>query len=456
MSSACHPGRRRGDGTNHSSVSLAVIRLDGHEYRQPPAARSVHPAADPGRSAAGMTADRFALLVALGVDNFGSGLFGPLILLYAVRVVGLPLPVAGAVVTAGTVGGLLVPALVGRLVDRAGPRAVVITAQVTQATGAFCYLTAHGVATAAIAVLLLAAGQETFFSALFALIADVAPDGPKDRPYAVVGMVRAACFGLGGLAVGGLLTWAGPLGYRVAVAVDGVSFVACAALLAWRVRPRRHGGTASGGGRTTRGVLRDRPYLALVGCAALIALTGDFFLVGTPVYVLERLGGPSWLPGCVLALFTALSSTGATAVLRLTRRMARTTAMAVGAALYGLWGVASLGALALPAPWRPAYLLAATTLAAAANLMFAPRANALAEAAAPPQARGRYLAAFQYAFTTAHVLVPAVSALFAVATWLPWAVVVGTAGLAVPALRRLGHRLPAPAVTPEPWASPAR
>jgi hypothetical protein len=59
-----------------------------------------------------------ALLIALGIDNVGSGLFLPLTLVYATQVVGLPLAVAGVTVTAGTVVGLLVPPVADRFVDR--------------------------------------------------------------------------------------------------------------------------------------------------------------------------------------------------------------------------------------------------------------------------------------------------------------------------------------------------
>ncbi|HEY3749949.1 MAG TPA: MFS transporter [Pseudonocardiaceae bacterium] len=166
---------------------------------------------EPGRR------DRMALLVALGVDNVGSGLFLPLALVYATRVVGLTLGQAGVAVTVGTAAGLAVPAVAGRFVDRIGPRPVVITAQLTQACGALAYLVAHGVALVVVAAVLLAAGQQLFYSALFALISDVAGEGPKDRSFAVVGMVRSACFGAGGLVVGALLTTVGPAGYRVAV-----------------------------------------------------------------------------------------------------------------------------------------------------------------------------------------------------------------------------------------------
>jgi fucose permease len=76
-----------------------------------------------------VTRSRIALLIALGIDNFGSGLFLPLALIYVTRVVGLSLATAGTTVVLGTIAGLLVPPIAGRLVDRVGPRPVVISSQ---------------------------------------------------------------------------------------------------------------------------------------------------------------------------------------------------------------------------------------------------------------------------------------------------------------------------------------
>jgi MFS family permease len=194
--------------------------------------------APPSRLTSPRTAQRnqTALLTALGVDNFGSGLFLPLTLVYLTRDVGLPLTVAGPVISMGALAGLAVPAFTGRLVDRAGARSVVIASQLVQALGAAGYLLARSELPVLAAAMLLATGQQLFYSSLFALVSDVSGNGPPDRPFAVVNMVRAGCFGLGGLATGGLLTVAGPGVYRIAVAADGVSFLACAVLLAWCVR----------------------------------------------------------------------------------------------------------------------------------------------------------------------------------------------------------------------------
>jgi MFS family permease len=389
-----------------------------------------------------MARNRVVLLVALGVDNFGSGLFLPLSLVYATRVVGVSLGLAGTLVTVGTATGLLVPPLAGRLVDRSGPRKVVGAAQLLQAAGAAAYLVAKDPTALLLAAALLAAGQQAFYSSLFALIGDTAGPGPKDRVFTLVGMVRSASFALGGLVAGIVLIGAGAAGLRIAVATDGVSFVVAAVLLLTllRVPHLRHERTPA-----TIGVLRNRPYLALIGIMALMALALDFFLVGVPVYVLTVLRGPTWLPGAMLTGLTLVTSTAGTLALRVTRRLARTSSMIISAVLYVVWCASSLGAAGLPASWRPAVLLAGTLLMAAANL-FGGRANALAEAAAPRELRGRYLAAFQYAFTAAGIAAPGVVALFTVSAWLPWLLVAVGAALAAAGIPYVSRSLPRHAV----------
>jgi MFS family permease len=391
--------------------------------------------------------NRAWLLIALGVDNLGSGLFLPVTVLYVIRVVGLPLAVAGTVVAAGTIAGLSVPAVAGRLVDRVGALPVVVAAELLQALGAVAYLAARGVAVVAMAAVLLAAGQQLFYSSLFALISDVAGAGPKDRPFAVAAVVRSACFSLGGLAAGALLSVAGQAAYRIAVVADAVSFAGCALLLALLVRvPRpdhRDARTAAGG----RGPMSDRVFLAVIVATGLAALPGDFYLVGISVYALRELHTRPWLPGTSIALLAGLNSVGATLALRLTRGLQRTTVLIAGAGLFVICcGICAAAVLVAPG-WRPAQLLVATVVLAAAGMLFM-RANALAEAIAPAAVRGRYLAAFQYAFTVPGVAAPAVVALFSVAVWLPWLIVGACAGLAMVLLRWLSRRLPANALRP--------
>ncbi len=398
------------------------------------------------------SASRRALLVALGIDNIGSGLFLPLAVVYATRAIGLPLGVAGTVISLGTLAGLLAPPIAGRFVDRIGPRAVVVTAQLLQAAGAVAFLVADGIVMTVVASVLLAAGQQTFYSSLFALIADVSDAGPKDRPFAIVAMVRSSCFGFGALIAGLFLISGGDRGLRLAVGMNAISFVLAAALLAALVHPvstPRDDATADHGSTPAAlSILRNKPYLALIAVTGLLALATDFFLIGMPVFALDEIGTPDWVPGAMLAVLTLITSTCATAAVRLTRHISRTQAMALGGGMYVVWALMCLTTPALPGPAQVPWLFVSTLVVSAGNLTFGTRVNALAEAAAPSATRGRHLAAFQYAFTIAGVVAPAVVALFALATWAPWLVVAVTCVIAIVALRLLSPLLPSAAVHP--------
>ncbi|MDQ3307224.1 MAG: MFS transporter [Actinomycetota bacterium] len=393
---------------------------------------------------------RLTLLAALGIDNVGSGLFLPLVVVYATRVIGLPLGVAGTVISLGTMAGLAVPPLAGRLVDRVGPRPVVVTSQLLQAAGAATYLVADGVALTFAASILLAAGQQTFYSSLFALISDVSGPGPKDHPFAIVAMVRSAAFGTGALTAGVLLVTTSQTGLRLAVAVNAVSFLVAALLLAVFVHVPDHQASTEDDHAVATTVLRNRPYLALIGVTCLMALSLDFFLIGMPVFILETLDGPEWLPGVNLALLTVVTSTSATVALRVTRAMTRIAAMKTGALLLIAWAALSQSTVWFPDSWRPGWLIFTSLVIAAGNLIMGTRVNALAEAAAPRATRGRHLAAFQYAFTVAGVVAPAIVALFAVSTWAPWLIVGVSAAVAAVAMPLLGDRLPRQAVDGRP------
>src|SRR3954467_13295737 len=75
---------------------------------------------------------RVPLLAGLAIDSFGGGCAGPLLLLYFVRVAGIPLGTAGVRLTVATMFSIAAPAVVGVVIDRVGPRNLVIGAQFAQ------------------------------------------------------------------------------------------------------------------------------------------------------------------------------------------------------------------------------------------------------------------------------------------------------------------------------------
>jgi hypothetical protein len=199
-------------------------------------------------------------------------------------------------------------------------------------------------------------------------------------------------------------------------------------------------------------VLRDQGYLALMASTCLVGLAMDVSLLGAPVFFLEVLDGPAWLPGVLLAGGTVLSSLYGVTVVDALRGHRRTRSLQAGAVAFLVWAVLTMGMLWLPDGWLIAYACGTWVLLVIGTKVFYPISGALSEALPPRQGRAGYMATYQYAFTTAQVLGPAVIALFAVAAWLPWAVVAASALGAVAVLGWLGRTIP-PALNRPPAAA---
>lgn len=312
------------------------------------------------------------------------------------------------------------PRLAGRLTHRIGPRAIVVTSQLVQAAGAVTYLVADSATAVFVAAALLSIDTQLFCCSVFVLVADVSTTAAKERPFALIMMVRAGAFGLGTLVAAIMLAWGSDQVLRWPVGINAVTFVAAAVLLAAFVRtePVDHAAPRAVGPLT---VLRDRRYLALMTAVFLIDLA-DFSLVGVPIFIIEVVDGPEWLPGALLATSTAILSLFGVRTVDALRGQRRTRSLQYASVIYAVWAVLTMAMLWVPAELLIPYAFAIWLLRVGATMAFFPIAGALSEALPPPERRAAAMATYQYAFTTAQVAAPAVVALFAVAAWLPWAV----------------------------------
>ncbi|MGO4759442.1 MFS transporter, partial [Streptomyces sp. 2MCAF27] len=209
------------------------------------------------------------------------------------------------------------------------------------------------------------------------------------------------------------------------VLADAISFVIAAVTVALFVRgaPRTTGGPDGESPDAIRTLLRNRPYLALIGVNTLFNICTVFLAVAIPVYVIRGLHAPGWTVGAFLTITTAVVATCTAEVTRRSRRRtSRGGAMAWGGRLWAAWCVAA--ALAVPLPSGPllvSYLALVMLLWAAAEMLHGPASNALSAEAAPEGMRGTYLAAFQYSFATADMVTPGLfGVLYGVNRVLPW------------------------------------
>lgn len=373
-----------------------------------------------------------ALVVALAVDAIGSGVAGPLLLLYLTRAVGLPLRTAGVLLTVSTAVSLVMPAVIGRITRRVGARRIVIIAQLLQASAMVGLLTGHLVPLLAVSAMIAAIGQRAFWSSVFALVAEAAESAPDradhDRWFAASGMIQNAGFAIGGLLAGALLLLSGPTPFILALSLNAVSFLASALLFA---RDRGRPGRPAEPGQPARAV-PDGRYLLLIAANTLYAFCSVLLGVGLPVFALDFLHAPGWLIGPLLALVTVLGATGQGVGVRRTARLRRVTVLALAGLLWVVWGLLGAGLTLLSGGLLIGGLVLATMLYAVAELLHAPASMALAATQAPSAARESYLSWFQYSFAIATVVTPSVfGTLSATGPQLPWLVAAAAAALAV-------------------------
>lgn len=394
------------------------------------------------------------LVLALIVDAVGTGLSGPLLLLYLIRVAGMSAGHAGLLLTVSGLASLAVPAVIGQLVDRWGARRLVILAQAIQAFAMAGFLLSPVFAAPepmlVVSGLLSAVGQRAFWSSIFTVISDVAhraEGGTIDSWFALSGMMQASGFAIGGLLAGALLLLPGALPFQIALAVNAVSFIVSTFLLIVepdvnepqhahqprRTAPRRH-------------VLADPTYLALIVVNTLFAFCSTLLGIGLPVYVLNALHAPAWIVGPLLAVNTILCAAAQGLVVRRTQGWAKTVVLIIAGAVWTIWGLATAAVALIPAAVVIPALLATVLLYSIAELLHAPRSMSIASDAAPQAARGQYLSWFQYSFAIATLAAPAAFGLaFSAHPQLPWLITAGAAALGsmgmIVLARPLGERM---------------
>ncbi|TDX08954.1 MFS transporter [Kribbella sp. VKM Ac-2566] len=386
---------------------------------------------------------RIPLLAGLAIDSFGGGCAGPLVLLFFNKVAGIPLGTAGVMLTVATLFSIAAPAVVGQVIDRVGPRNLVVAAQFAQGLAFTGFFFGRSMWLLFLCALVTTTGQRVFWSAIFSLLADVADEGERDRWFGLGGMMQAGGFALGALVAGWLLAIGGDAPFLIAMALNAVTFY-LAGLLLLRLHPSHHQRTYQDSGPAPL-LRKDKTFLALIGANTLLALCTMMLGVGVPVYVAEALTVPKWLIGVLIAATSVVLATGQTLVVRHTERRRRTNVMVVAGITYAVWALLMALQVHIAAGWVVPVLVLATACYAFADVLHAATNNALSAAISPTVGRGKYLSYWQYSFTFSSVLAPAFFAqLFEVHHELPWVALAALAliaSLTIYVLARVAPRL---------------
>ena len=337
------------------------------------------------------------------VTAVGVGLTQPylVVLLHTVR--GVPLVVATAVVSLAAVASLVGNPVAGTLIDRYGPRVVMLSGLVLAFGGLLALALGPGILAGAAGVAASGLGWSLAMPALAAGIAALVPEQNHTRAYTFQYALFNAGMG-GGAAIGGIaIALAPPDGsgggsmlpmlWLVAAATCVVSMVITA--VAASCPPVATGpGTRPG----YRAALGDRALLRVLGAAALLATVGYGIYGAAPSVLAIGAHDPaalSWLnvANCAVVVL------GVPVALRVTERVSARAALAWAAAL---WAVAS--AVCIPAaygvgPSVRVVLTVSATLIGAGELLVAGALPTIVNALAPEVLRGRYNALLTLSLT---------------------------------------------------------
>jgi hypothetical protein len=248
----------------------------------------------------------------------------------------------------------------------------------------------------------------------------------------------AAGAGLGAL----VLAADRPATYLLAIAGNAISFAVLAALTA--TVPVPPVARAASAPASTRRVLRDLPYAAVVGTTALLSLCWAMLSTGLPLWISGHTSLPLALSGTVVVI----SSLGITALQVPVTRLARTPP---AAARTTAWAGVALAASCLllfttaggSGGLMIAVVIAAAFLHLAGELGYVSASWGLSVALMREEARGAYQGMAESATAAVQIVGPALFTLalgWNRAGWLLIGVVFLAAGAPVPALTRWAVR----------------
>jgi MFS family permease len=356
-------------------------------------------------------------MLGIAFSALGNGLTLPFLVVYLHQVRGLPTATAGLVLAwMGVVSAVCSP-VAGALVDRRGPRVVLLTGLVVQATGVALLAWVTGPGSAFGAVTLVAAGLAAVLPAQLALLAQLAPPGQRERVFGVQFMLLNLGVGLGGLVAAGVVDLADVRTFQALYLLDALSFLGYVGVLlampgVGRVALRRPDGPAGAAGGY-REILADRVFLRVLACTLLLISFGYAQLeAGLTAFAIREGGVSPRVLAFTFAANTATIVAGQLLVLRRLPDRSRSRCLAlVGVVWATAWCLVGLVGLAPGPVLAASLLLVAGSVYALGETVFAPVMPALVNQLAPDGLRGRYNAAHTLVWQVSMIIGPAVAGL---------------------------------------------
>ncbi len=345
----------------------------------------------------------------------GSGLTLPLLIVYLGQVRGLGTTVAGFVIAYVALVQLLLLPMAGILVDRLGPRPVLMGGLLVQGAGVALLTQVDSAASAYAVATVISVGSAFSWGPQSALLGRLTTPDKRTRVFGIQFMILNLGIGVGGIVAATIVDVAEPATFQLLYVADALTYLLYAIVLA-TLRgvavgraPVEDPDEADGGYRE---VLRDRRLRRVVVLGLVLMTCGYGSLqVGLPVIITVVNGlSVSWV-AIAFAVNTATIVVVQLVTLKVITGRSRSRLLAVVA---GLWAVSWLllgFSGALPVTVAVVLICLSTAVFALGETLSAPIMPSLVNDLAPAPLRGRYNAVQSVTWGVSGALGPAIAGL---------------------------------------------
>ena len=335
------------------------------------------------------------LLLGSFVDGIGGALVFPFFTLYISRRFGINMTGLGLFMSLYAISIFFSSILGGALADRVGRRTTMLMGLTVSGLSSLLMGWANSMGMLAAIVLVVGLFAEVGGPARQAMVADLLPERQRTQGFGLLRMVHNLAVAIGP-AIGGLMAARSFLWLFVADAVASVLTAILVAAVLRETRPTSEVGVDQGSFLQTVGgygiVLRDRRFVAFVVMSMLVMMVSLQMSTSLPVYLADAHGVSAQGFGYLLTLNASMVVLLQFWVTRRTRPYPPLLMAALGGAVYGvgytLYGIVAAYGL----------FLVAMAIVTMGEMIFFPTVQALATRLAPMDMRGRYLAAYGFAW----------------------------------------------------------
>jgi MFS family permease len=345
---------------------------------------------------------------ALAIDALGSGIWMPLSMLYFLHQTSLSLVELGLAMTIANTVVIPVVPVIGALVDRLGPRVVMQVGNAGAAAAFVLYPFAHSLVAVTVLVFLATATRQAFWGALGPMVTQITRPGERELWFGFLQAMRNAGYGVGGVLAAVALTVGSGAAYQSVVLGNAASYVVAFVLMLGVAGGGRPvvGGDAGDRARGWWVAFADRGYRTLIIVIFCYAMTTMTLNVSMPVYFVESLGLPGWVPGTVFVINTVMIGVGQGLVVRRMTGSARRRVLQAAVVFTAVSFALLYAADAFGVAAGVAVVLVAAVVYTVGEMTAGPVVAALAAEVPPPEQRGRYMAAAQLAWSASAAVAP--------------------------------------------------